>query len=311
MPPVRSPSPSPSDSTTVVNDALSENVEIETTGTQAPILVDNSAVEHGQDVPPSSFPVLEMDSGGAPNANEEVAVMMRELEEMSGRPRTPTELSGEEEVEDLESLCKSLEQLLTPSPKQVTAKPNAAETQSEPAFIVGPTLQRIKSEQRGDLGISQNVLYYATALQLEKVGAKWEVAQGWTAYLFSAGASGYDAVRKKQQVVKKANAELDALIQQVLDEEAIYWANQEKDLLPRRLLLSNISAGADAEEVALFFSEFRYDIQDIKMLSRDPLSRTQTAHVDMYTRGAARQASYAMGSIFGLIVKIRLATEGD
>lgn len=49
----------------------------------------------------------------------------------------------------------------------------------------------------------------------------------------------------------------------------------------------------------------------IKMLARDPISRTQTALIDMYTKGEAEKASYIMGSIFGLVVKISLATEGD
>ncbi|KAJ4344563.1 uncharacterized protein N0V89_012307 [Didymosphaeria variabile] len=323
MPPVRSPpalplvdypssSPPPGNGSTVVNDSSSESIELATTdGAQAVNLVDNSAVGHGQDALPSSLLVPQADSKGAPSRIEDVVVMMRELEEMSGRARTPTELSGEEEVEDLESLHKKLKQLLMPSPKPVIAKPTAAETQPVPPFVVGPTLQRIESDRKRDHGISRNVLYYAAALQLEKAGVKWEIAQAWTAYLFSAGATGHDAVREKQQLVEEAKAELDALIKQVLDEEAAYWANQEKVLLPRRLLLSNISAGADAEEVASFLSEFKYDIQNIKMLARDPLSRTQTAYVDMYTQGAAKQASYSMGSIFGLIVKIRLAADGD
>ncbi|OAG00379.1 uncharacterized protein CC84DRAFT_1168485 [Paraphaeosphaeria sporulosa] len=202
------------------------------------------------------------------------------------------------------------EKILAPVSKR-SLVPDMAKLQDAAVHAVGPTLQRIKNDRKRDLPILQKALCYATALQLEKSGIKWELAQGWTIYLFSAGSSGYVAVREKRQLVEEAKAELDAIIKQVIDEEASYCANQEKNILPCRLLLSNIAAGADADEVALFLSEFKYDIRNIKMLGRDSTSRTQTALVDMYTKDAAKQASYTMGSIFGLLVKICLATEGD
>jgi hypothetical protein len=50
--------------------------------------------------------------------------------------------------------------------------------------------------------------------------------------------------------------------------------------------------------------------QDYKILpDRDLVKRTQTAHVDMYSREAAIRASYMTGSIFGLVLDIRLAVE--
>jgi len=42
---------------------------------------------------------------------------------------------------------------------------------------------------------------------------------------------------------------------------------------------------------------------------RHPVKRTRTAYIDMYTRTAARQASYMVGSIYGLMVHVRLAEE--
>jgi hypothetical protein len=154
----------------------------------------------------------------------------------------------------------SLEKMLTPSPKLTTTKSAAAKMKPTPPFVVGPMLQRNESGRKRDLGISEKALCYATALQLEKTGIKWEMAQGWTTYLFSAGPSGNIAVREKYQLIKEADTELDALIKQVLDEETAYWANWEKDLLPCRLLLWNIAAGAVAEDIALFLSEFKYDM---------------------------------------------------
>ncbi|KAF2441198.1 hypothetical protein P171DRAFT_91693 [Karstenula rhodostoma CBS 690.94] len=298
-------------SSVVVNDAFSDHDGLATTGgAQAATAVENGAAEDQKNASSDSIPVSRLSSRDVGYGNGDVASMMWELEEMSGASNTPVQPLGKGEIEDLESLRDRLEKMLGPSPIRPTASAGA-KMQAAAPFAVSPTLQRIKNNQKSDLDISQKTLFYATALQLEKTGIKWELAQGWTTYLFSVGSRGHVAVRQKYQFVEEAKTELDILIKQVLDEEAAYWANQEKNTLPCRLLLSNIAASADSEEVASFLSEFRYDIRNIKMLARDPISRTQTALVDMYTKNAAKQASYIMGSIFGLVVKINLATEGD
>lgn len=50
--------------------------------------------------------------------------------------------------------------------------------------------------------------------------------------------------------------------------------------------------------------------RNVTILSvRDPVKRTRTAYVDMYSRKVAVRASYEVGGIFGLIVKIKLAVE--
>lgn len=41
----------------------------------------------------------------------------------------------------------------------------------------------------------------------------------------------------------------------------------------------------------------------------DPVKRTRSAHVDMFTRKAAIRASFEVGQIFGLVVKIQLASD--
>ncbi|KAL5391299.1 hypothetical protein DPSP01_001174 [Paraphaeosphaeria sporulosa] len=298
-------SPPPCEAWNVINNASSGYG-----GAQAATETENRAADHQEHAPPSSIPVSCVGSGDVGYRNKDVASMMRELEEMSRPSKTPVESSGGEKTEDLETMRARSEKILAPVSKR-SLVPDMAKLQDAAVHAVGPTLQRIKNDRKRDLPILQKALCYATALQLEKSGIKWELAQGWTIYLFSAGSSGYVAVREKRQLVEEAKAELDAIIKQVIDEEASYCANQEKNILPCRLLLSNIAAGADADEVALFLSEFKYDIRNIKMLGRDSTSRTQTALVDMYTKDAAKQASYTMGSIFGLLVKICLATEGD
>jgi hypothetical protein len=150
--------------------------------------------------------------------------------------------------------------MLTPSPKRTSAKSAAAQMKLALPFVVDPMFQPIENDRKRDFDISQKTLHYATALQLEKTGIKWETAQGWTTYLFSAGPSGHVAIHEKHQLIQEAETELDALIKQVLDEEAENWANEEKNRLPCRILLSNIAASADAEDIALFLSEFKYDM---------------------------------------------------
>jgi hypothetical protein len=47
---------------------------------------------------------------------------------------------------------------------------------------------------------------------------------------------------------------------------------------------------------------------DVTLLpERDPVKRTRTAHVDMDSRWAAVRASYEVGGIYGLVIKIQLA----
>jgi hypothetical protein len=50
--------------------------------------------------------------------------------------------------------------------------------------------------------------------------------------------------------------------------------------------------------------------QNIAILpEREPAKRTKTAYIDMYSREKAVHASYEVGAIYGLIVKIKLAVE--
>jgi hypothetical protein len=52
--------------------------------------------------------------------------------------------------------------------------------------------------------------------------------------------------------------------------------------------------------------------QDVKILpGRDPIKRTQVAHVDFSTRDAAIRASFSIGNIFGLIPDLKLAVPRD
>lgn len=153
-----------------------------------------------------------------------------------------------------------MEKILVPSPAPIIAQPTVARSKLAKLSGFGPPLQQNENSQRRDSGISYKLLYYATALQLEKTGIAWERSQGWTTYLFSASSKGYYALKEKHKLVEDAKRELDALIKQTIEEEAIYREQEEQVLRPCRLLLSNIAAGADMEEVAHVFSEFKYDM---------------------------------------------------
>jgi hypothetical protein len=49
---------------------------------------------------------------------------------------------------------------------------------------------------------------------------------------------------------------------------------------------------------------------DVTLLpDRDPVKGTRAAHVDMDSRRAAVHASFEVGGIYGLVVKIKLAVE--
>lgn len=168
--------------------------------------------------------------------------------------------------------------MFSPPSKETPAKSTASKEQTSPAFIIGPNLRRIEKDQDRGLKASRQVasdcdqvvqhsqeeLCQTIVLQLENGGVDWRRIQGWTEYLFSAGPSGHEAIREAKrendEAVRAAEEELDAIIKQVLEEEAAYSAEQEKKLVHCRLIVSNIAAGADVDEVALFFSEFKYDL---------------------------------------------------
>ncbi|KAJ4301058.1 hypothetical protein N0V90_003148 [Kalmusia sp. IMI 367209] len=201
---------------------------------------------------------------------------------------------------------------IEPSSIQVTTEFTTAHTSRVPPGIVGPELPCTKIDRERERRIPREYIYYTIPLQLESAGCDWEKVKGWTTYLFSGGSTGHSAVRHRNQIIDEAAKELDAIITKVLNEESAYCANEEKTMLPYRLIVTNIAASAGTDELAWLFYDFKFNIRHIKLLEvRDPVKRTQTAHIDMQTRHAARQASFTMGSIYGLMVKVHLATEKE
>ncbi|KAF2684698.1 hypothetical protein K458DRAFT_403684 [Lentithecium fluviatile CBS 122367] len=158
--------------------------------------------------------------------------------------------------------------------------------------------------------LDQEVTPCAIALQLERAGTEWNMVQEWTEYLFSEGPNGHKEVTEKTRLIEKAVTDLDAVIEQTLKDEIVYRAAEEQAAVPCRLIVTNLAADADEDEIAYLFREFKYDIRNVRLLDeRDPVKGTRTAHVDMFTRTAARHASHTIGDIYGLRVHVRLAQE--
>ncbi|KAF2876835.1 hypothetical protein BDV95DRAFT_561684 [Massariosphaeria phaeospora] len=161
------------------------------------------------------------------------------------------------------------------------------------------------SEQIGACTPSQ------VALQLERAGYTWVKLATLTAVLFSTGVHGYKALRQEDMIVKQAHEELDKIVAQALEEEMTFRELDEKARLPCRIVVSNIAADAEMDDLLDFFHDFVSDILEITFLeTRDPVKRTRTAYIDMCTSDAAQQASHAYGYIFGLSVEVELASSG-
>ncbi|KAI2479513.1 RNA-binding protein [Pyrenophora tritici-repentis] len=115
-----------------------------------------------------------------------------------------------------------------------------------------------------------------------------------------------DKARKEaEDMIQREEDKLNAIIAYALQKEVEHQAWKEKRRRPSRLILSNLAADIDEEAIREFFIDYSITIHP----ERDPVKRTRTAHVDMTTRSSAVRASYEVGGIFGLVVKIRLAVE--
>jgi hypothetical protein len=117
-----------------------------------------------------------------------------------------------------------------------------------------------KSAQSLNDGLEDGIDKAVIALQLEEAGLPWEHLRGWTTYLFSSGLDGYRACQEKDKIVKQAAEELGAIIKQTLESEKRYQDAEDLARLPRRLIVSNIAAGADEDDLKEFFHPLRYQV---------------------------------------------------
>ena len=185
------------------------------------------------------------------------------------------------------------------------------------------------SETAATTPLDSDAIPYIVALQLQHSQCQWEYAQGWTARLFSSGPASYDAQKAKQRAVTHAEAVLQRTMTSAMAAEEKTRLEAEQNKLPRRLIVSNLAAAADEDELERRFWKYRrqmyVDVGGFTLGSaadecsvgitflkdRHPLKRTQTAHVDMSSRKAAIRASYVMGQVYGLIFHVKLAVETE
>jgi len=141
---------------------------------------------------------------------------------------------------------------------------------------------------------------------MESADCGWEIAKGWTTYLYSSGLHGHSAHLAKKATVTQAREEVAKIAQGMIAAELEDPREEAKERLSCRLLVSNLAADAEEDDIREFF--LRRCSRAIKILEiRDPVKRTRTAQLDMWTRNAAIRASFLYGSIFGLYLNMELA----
>ncbi|KAF1929548.1 uncharacterized protein M421DRAFT_31736, partial [Didymella exigua CBS 183.55] len=113
-----------------------------------------------------------------------------------------------------------------------------------------------------------------------------------------------EAQREKKEVaVAHTEEALQKTIASVMHVEVENRRKAEATKLQRRLVVSNLAAGADVDEMERLF----WTVDITFLPDRHLLKRTQTAHVDFCCRESAVQASYVSGQVYGLIFDVRLA----
>lgn len=94
------------------------------------------------------------------------------------------------------------------------------------------------------------------ALYLENSGCEWEKVAAWIQYLFGSGANSDKAQKEQDEYIRKTEEDLNKLIEYTLAEEREFQATRDKELLPCRIVVTNIAADAGKEELALIFNKF-------------------------------------------------------
>lgn len=101
---------------------------------------------------------------------------------------------------------------------------------------------------------------YLVALALERSGCDWAKGKVWTEYLFSTGTNGHSAQQENDTMVRKILADQDAIAVQNVQEEMAYRACEDKRVLSRRLLVTNIAADGRERELMTAFGTYRLEM---------------------------------------------------
>jgi hypothetical protein len=165
----------------------------------------------------------------------------------------------DDDDEDLEALHSRLTGGLSPG---LTAGLDSPDLQTvargTPSQI--PSTPHLTEAKMTVIKLDPSVFPYVIAIELEKEGCKWEVAQAWTTYLFSCGLDGHEACREKNKIVQLAAEKLDKIIRITLVEEEQYQGEASIAALPRRLIVSNLAAGVSEEDLEEFLFGHRFAV---------------------------------------------------
>ena len=105
-----------------------------------------------------------------------------------------------------------------------------------------------------------NIIPYVVALQMEQSNTQWDLVQGWTTCLYGSGMNSYVAQKDREAAVTKAEVALEKIIDSVMEVEEGFRRKEEQAKLYRRLVVSNLAAGADEEALERVFRKYRNDM---------------------------------------------------
>lgn len=194
--------------------------------------------------------------GEAPQINDHPRKMLADLER---NLRSPSVAVTHEIEDDLDRLRAEMASLLLESDGEDN-NDGTVDMPSSPMLRQAAETEDSKAPHEPKVALEKDGLPSVVALQLEKTGCNWEQVKAWTEYLFSNGLNGYTAQKEKEAIIQRAELELEQTKEYVLSEEAVYRAAEEKASLPFRLLVTNIAADADEEELAVLFWDFRFEM---------------------------------------------------
>lgn len=163
--------------------------------------------------------------------------------------RSPTNEDHEDdEDDDVSTLRARFERLRSSCERSAPLAPAFFEFDEGRAETVTPTL------------LQPEAVPYVVALALEYSRVSWEYARGWTTCLFSSGLDSYEAQKEKEVAVARAEEALQDIITSVIEVETENRRKAEETKLQCRLIVSNLAAGADEEEMERQFWKYRYDL---------------------------------------------------
>ncbi|KAF1996127.1 hypothetical protein P154DRAFT_326679 [Amniculicola lignicola CBS 123094] len=278
------------------------------------------------------MPALRLNDQDMPASFEDPAAMLRELEQ-NKHPRI-----GQSSLQDFkklhqESMTASLEDPVATlrelesskypnvgqSNLQGPKKPHQESTAAsfeDPAVVLGE-LESGKHRARGQGSFDD---FERLRLEMEAafhIGGKAAEKSTLTKAMPTKGLPTKVTHSKAEALAEAPDTLVEyiaARSEQIEDEQATAWEEYAKLENGSTVIVTNIAAGADEEDVMDLFGYF--SIRHMKLLSkRDPQTRTQVAHVNMNSRASAKMAVRRLeheirvtggGRIFGLPINVQL-----